>query len=191
MEIPSITECHALMERYGMLANIRRHSQTVAAAAIALVDSLENGPDRDLVIAGALLHDIAKTPCLDSGCDHAACGAEICLTHNLIDVAPIVAQHVILDDFAPQRYTQGTFTASEIVYYADKRVRHEEIVNLDERLAYILEHYGRGDPWLHKRIKENFNLCRELESYIFSFLDFVPADLPQRAPVASLTETLP
>ena len=46
--------------------------------------------------------------------------------------------------------------AKEIVYYADKRVKHDEIVDLDMRLEYILDRYGLGDPRRHRAIENNF-----------------------------------
>ena len=177
MAIPSVADCFQLMEQYEMLSNIRRHSQTVAAVAIELADALGNELDRELVIAGALLHDIAKTPCLENRCDHAVMGAEICLQHNLFEVAPIVAEHVVLSCFEPDRYRRGQFTEVEIVYYADKRVRHEEIVSLTKRLDYIIEHYGKNDSRIHKLIRANFSRCQELESHLFTYLPFTPQSL--------------
>lgn len=182
--IPDIDECFLLMEQYKMLPNIRRHSIVVARVAWWLIDALQHSdllsapaPDQGLSVAGALLHDIAKTPCLAAGCDHAEVGAEICRQHGYPGIARIVAEHVVLQGHDPQRYRRGVFTAREVVYYADKRVRHEEIVSLDERLDYILEHYGRNDFLLHELIRKNFVSCVELERYLFSFLPFVPEQL--------------
>lgn len=180
-EIPDIAECFRLMDEYRMLPNIRRHSLVVARVAGEIVEGFrENGhntmivPDLDLILAGALLHDIAKTPCLSSGGDHAKEGGEICRDLGYPDIAGIVEEHVLLLDHDAQRRRSGFFTAREIIYYADKRVRHEEIVSLDDRLEYILDHYGLGDPAMHRRIRENFAKCIELEQYLFNFLPFTP-----------------
>ena len=81
--VPTIATCLQLMERYEMLPHIRHHSLVVARLAEQLISGLiATNPerpqaDRELVIAGALLHDIAKTPCLNSECDHARMGGEI------------------------------------------------------------------------------------------------------------------
>ncbi len=166
-----------------MLNNIRHHSLVVAQLADQLLNGLADNttqlplPERNLVVAGALLHDIAKTPCLNGSCDHAAVGAEICLQHGYPEVAEIVGEHVILQDYAPTRYATGHFTAREIVYYADKRVRHNHIVHLDDRLEYILDHYGKGDPDRHSLIRKNFEKCLELERYLFTFIPFPPEAL--------------
>jgi uncharacterized domain HDIG len=181
--VPSLAECIGLMEQYGMLPNIRHHSLIVAR----LAEQVHHGlctvspdclqADRRMVISGALLHDIAKTPCLNGVCDHAKIGAEICRNHSYLEIASIVEQHVRLWDFDPARYEQGIFTAREIVYYADKRVQHNTVVPLDQRLEYILDHYGKGNPERQKLIRNNFDRCVTLERYLFRWLPLEPADL--------------
>ena len=61
-----------------------------------------------------------------------------------------------------------------IVYYADKRVNHDRIVTLDERMVYILERYGRNQEKYCNAIKENFDFCRKVEKKLFHKLDFGP-----------------
>lgn len=181
--IPTLAECVALMERYEMLTNIRHHSLVVARLAEQLQAGLvafapeRDQADRALVITGALLHDIAKTPCLGSNCDHARMGGEICRRHGFAKIAEIVEEHVILRDHDPDRYQRGHFTASEIVYYADKRVRHNVVVHLNQRLEYILDHYGQDNPTRQELIRVNFQKCRSLEQYLFQWLPFGPGDL--------------
>ncbi len=188
--VPDTTTCLRLMEQYGMLPHIRKHSIVVARVAEFLVDHLpaaalpstpvQRRQHHDLVIAGALLHDIAKTLCLDNSCDHARRGAEICTELGFPEIARIVEEHVILKQHEPHRYARGIFTAREIVYYADKRVRHDEIVTLRERLDYIIGHYGRNDPYLEQLIHSNFNRCLVLEEHLFSHLDFPAHSLPEK-----------
>ncbi len=172
------------MDRYEMLTNIRDHSFIVARVAETIVKGLQlpekegaAPPDLDLVLAGALLHDIAKTKCLDGSCQHAEEGMLICAEHDYPEVAAIVGQHVILSSFNADDYRRGCFPAREIVYYADKRVRHTEIVPLSQRLDYIIDHYSGGSDHISKRIRQNFDRCVELENYLFGFLPFEPAEL--------------
>ncbi|MEN8190392.1 MAG: HDIG domain-containing metalloprotein [Thermodesulfobacteriota bacterium] len=182
MIIPTPEQCLALMDKHSMLDNIRAHSLVVADVADVLVNGLENSdqlndcplPDRTLVRSGALLHDIAKTQCLENRCDHAHLGSEICRELGYPEIAEIVAEHVILSDFSTTRLRTGCILAKEIVYYADKRVRHDEIVSLDDRLDYILTHYGNNDPVLHELIRANFNHCLDFEEILFTFLPFTP-----------------
>lgn len=180
MAIPTIHQCYSLMDEYAMLANIRAHSLMVARVAALLVQKLA-GPSRplpqDLVLAGALLHDIAKTPCLEGRCDHARHGSAICHQHGYPEVAELIQEHVMLKEFSPKRYSKGLFFPKELVFYADKRVRHDQIVSLGERLDYILGHYGRDDPQIRRQIRQNFAKCLELEKFIFTFMDITVADV--------------
>jgi putative nucleotidyltransferase with HDIG domain len=164
------------MEQHRMLSNIVDHSIIVARVAEIITEGLISaGHDLSLetVIAGALLHDIGKTACLDNEDDHATKGVEICLSHNLEPIADIVAEHVILKNYLPG----GGFSEKEIVYYADKRVNHDQVVSLEERLSYILERYGQNNKMRCKAIKQNYALCQDLEKRIFSELSFEPGDV--------------
>jgi putative nucleotidyltransferase with HDIG domain len=182
--IPSIAQCLALMDRYGMLDNIRAHSLIVARVAEALLTGMKANrtqgtelPDPALVLAGALLHDIAKTICLNTQCDHARKGRDICMELGYPIIGDIVREHVRLKDFSTDRYSRGIFLAKELVYYADKRVRHDTIVSLDERMAYIIERYGNNDQQRHQLITENFQRCRILEHHLFFHVNFTADEL--------------
>ncbi len=181
MNIPDAAACIALMEEHGMLANIRAHSFVVARIAELLAKELQKTssqpPDLQLCVSGALLHDIAKTPCLSSGCNHAKAGAELCRSLGFSEIAEIVAGHVVLPDFAPERYAAGIFLPVEIVYYADKRVLHDQIVSLPERLEYILDKYSGGDARRQEGIRENFMQCKLVEERLFSLTAFTPEEL--------------
>lgn len=183
--IPTIRQCLSYMDDFAMLDNIRRHSFMVARCASALLAGLQRAektgaplPAEELVVTGALLHDIAKTQCLQGNCRHAQVGRDICRDLGFPEIGEIVGEHVILTDFSPERYRRGIFNAKELVYYADKRVRHDQIVPLDNRLVYILERYGDNNPLKETLIIANFRHCQELERHLFSFLDFLPEDLP-------------
>ncbi len=171
--IPSPEQCYELMAHYRMLDNIKAHSIMVARVARLLAGNLAGTElDMDLVIAGALLHDIAKTQCLYSNRSHALEGEEIVLRHGFDELAEIVAEHVVLG-----RTTPGIIVEKQIVYYADKRINHDQVVSLEERLAYILDRYGRDNPTRHEMIMINFVKCQALEKEIFSYLSFAPADV--------------
>ena len=167
-----------------MLDNIRAHSFVVARVAEALVDGLYRTgkscgplPDKEEVVSGALLHDIAKTLCIKTDCRHAEVGRQICVELGYPELSEIVSEHVVLKNFTADLYIQGVFGSKEIVYYADKRVRHDRVVSLDERLEYILERYGDHNPVKEQLIRENFNLTLDFENYLFRFLDFSPEEV--------------
>jgi putative nucleotidyltransferase with HDIG domain len=173
---PDVKECLGLMRQYHMLPNIKDHSIVVARVAEIITDGLiaaGHNLSMETVIAGALLHDIGKTACLDNDDDHAAKGFEICLAHNLNSIADIIAEHVILKTYKPEY----GFAEKEIVYYADKRVNHDQVVSLKERLEYILERYGMNNETRCLAIKKNYARCQDLEKRMFSLLPFEPADI--------------
>lgn len=177
--IPSVSDCLQLMEDYRMLPNIKAHSVVVAKIGALIAQALDDAGEAvsvKTVIAGALLHDIGKTSCLNTSKDHALKGKEICLAEHLEVIADIVAEHVILKDYSQQ----DRLTEKMIVYYADKRVNHDMVVSLDERLAYIIDHYGKNNNRLQEKIRKNFSQCRAIEKRIFALLDFLPSDVAQR-----------
>lgn len=191
---PSIEKCFEYMSTFAMLDNIRAHSMQVARVAVALLEGLESSgkskilPDRGLVVAGALLHDIAKTECIREGCRHADIGKKICEDLGYHQIADIVQQHVILHSFNETEYASGLFQARELVYYADKRVRHDQVVSLADRLEYIIDRYGKNDPRIIEGITINFGDCLKLEHYLFSYLDFPPHQVAERASRIDLME---
>ena len=182
--IPSIIQCLRLHDQYEMFDNIRAHSSVVARVAESLVEGLERAdkssgplPDREEAVVGALLHDIAKTLCIKTGCRHAEIGSEICLELGYPEMSEIVAEHVVLKDFRADLYAKGIFGAKEIVFYADKRVCHDQVVSLDDRLKYILGRYGDCNPAKEDLIYKNFNQTLDFEKYLFGYLDFKPEEI--------------
>jgi uncharacterized protein len=174
--VPSTEECFKFMDIYGMLDHIRDHSIMVEKIANIIAQGLQESGmtlSTQVVEAGALMHDIGKTLCLNSMDDHAARGKEICLQNNLNEIADIVNEHVTLRGY----HQDADITEKEIVYYADKRVKHDKVVSLEERQAYIIERYARDREDLSTLIKKNFTICREVERKIFSRLHFEPEQL--------------
>jgi putative nucleotidyltransferase with HDIG domain len=174
--VPSVRECFELMERYSMLHNIRAHSIMVQKIATLLALRLREAGENlhiEVVTAGALMHDIGKSLCLHSKEDHAAKGVEICLENHLEEIAGVVGEHIRLKEFEKT----APISEREVVYYADKRVNHDSIVSLNERLEYLLIQYGRNQEWICERIRDNFRQCREVERKLFRRLPFVPEAL--------------
>ncbi|HBT96649.1 MAG TPA: metal-dependent phosphohydrolase [Desulfobulbaceae bacterium] len=184
MKIPSVAECFAHMKDFGMYDHIREHSLMVARVAELMYRQLAargaSLPPKELVVAGALLHDIAKSKCIEESCQHAQVGEAICLDLGYPEVAEMVWSHVNLPGLRPEAYQQNSFNGPELVYYSDKRVKHDGIVSLDERLDYILDKYSKNNPEWGKNIHANFRMCAELEGFFFARLDFAPGDVAAR-----------
>ena len=194
--IPSIGQCLEFHNRFEMLDNIRAHSFVVARVAESLVDGLHRTgksigplPNKEEVIVGALLHDIAKTLCIKTDCRHAEIGRQICLELGYPEISEIVAEHVVLKKFSADLYAQGIFGTKEIVFYADKRVRHDQVVSLAGRLEYILERYGDNNPTKEHLIRQNFNQTLDFEKYLFNFLDFLPEEITNHIAHTQFTPT--
>ncbi len=182
--IPTINQCLEFHDKFEMLDNIRAHSFLVARVAESLVDGLHSTgksisplPDKEKAVVGALLHDIAKTLCIKTGCHHAEIGRQICVELGFPEISSIVAEHVVLKNFTADLYSMGLFGTKEIVFYADKRVLHDQVVSLEGRLEYILERYGDKNPAKEILIRQNFDQALEFEKYLFSYLDFLPEEI--------------
>lgn len=192
LPLPTRAECFALWDVYHTPENVRRHLLQVANIALWLGKArrtLGDSVDLALVEAGALLHDLLRlvgegqiqlkhfreAPTYEDlekwrelnlvhpGLGHAAAAAaelrKLGYPEPLLGVILAHDFSRILDpDLGPKTLEQ------KIVYYADKRVRHDEIVTLAERLADGKERYpewaNRPDQKL-RRVAV-FELEREL-----------------------------
>ena len=165
--IPDLAECEDLMVRYAMLPNIVEHSRQVMRVSLAITDHLLEGLsiNRDLIVAAALLHDITKTRSLQTGEKHADSGGVLLRKLGFRRVAEIVEQHVTIPDLN----LQGGLEEREIVYYADKRVMHNVIVGLDERVDDLIKRYAT-DEKIRRRILLNKNQALAVERKISGFM---------------------
>jgi uncharacterized protein len=120
----------------------------------------------DLVAAGALLHDIAKTRTLATQEPrHDLIGAQMMRELGHEAIATIVQSHVVFNDFDPR----GKLEEREIVFYADKRVKHDQIVSLDDRITDLVTRYGVNEQVIHL-IVDNKKLIAQIEQKIQSLL---------------------
>jgi putative nucleotidyltransferase with HDIG domain len=165
--IPSREECEKLMVQHSMRPNIVDHSIQVMNVSMAITDNLKNGVslNRNLVIAAALLHDITKTRSLKTNERHDISGGELLRKMGFTSVAEIVEQHIIFQNFNPQ----GRLEEREIIFYTDKRVNHDKIVTIDERVHYLIQRYGDTEE-IRNQIFRNKNLVLAVESKISDFM---------------------
>ena len=170
--IHAVNKCFYLMEAYEMFDNIKKHSIMVARVSDFLIRKLtDSGYDlsAELAVSAALLHDIAKTKSIKEGGNHSVMGRDICLSLNMPEVAEIVMCHVLLGEEPSEKISE-----KHIVYYADKRVLHDQVVSLDERLAYLIPRYGKGIAAQEEYIRSNFEICKIVEKNLFVGLAFAP-----------------
>ena len=176
IDLPTPSDCLALMAAHDMLANIREHSLLVREVARRLGTWLTvAGLDLhlDLIDAGALLHDLGKTACLGTAVNHAEWGAKALDAAGFPEVAQVVREHVFLQ---PPGQDPRPVREAEVVNYADKRVLHTRVVTLDERFVDLRVRYGKS-PEALSRIAGLEQAARRLEAKLFGRLSFDPADL--------------
>lgn len=150
--VPDEEQCALLWDKYDMMPHIRDHCRAVAGVATEIVRRAE---DRGIIPAGralsvplaraaALLHDLAKSYSIRHGGSHAQLGAAWVReeTGN-----PLIAQAVLFHVEWPWSGTsmddvRDPMRLPVIVAYADKRVRHSEVVTIKERFDDLLVRYG-------------------------------------------------
>jgi putative nucleotidyltransferase with HDIG domain len=175
MQIPSKTECFKLMCDMKMMDHIVLHSMQVCRVATYITDHLvdrHNHLNAKMIRSAALLHDITKTRSFDTGEDHALTGGQFLSDQGYPEVGDLVRQHVVLDEYNATKIP----AEADILNYADKRVLHDEIVDLDRRLDYILERYAKKAED-RERITLLWEKTKQLENRIFSELPISPEDL--------------
>ena len=176
IDIPTPSDCLALIAAHDMLPNIREHSLLVREVALLLGTWLTEAGlalHLDLIEAGALLHDLGKTACLGTAANHAEWGAKALDAAGFPEVAQVVREHVFLQ---PPGKDPRPVREAEVVNYADKRVLHARVVTLKERFADLRVRYGKS-PEARSRIAGLEQAARHLEAKLFGRLSFDPSDL--------------
>jgi putative nucleotidyltransferase with HDIG domain len=136
-DIPTRAECEAILVTQSVAPPQVRHSRRVADVAerIALALECSGLPlNVELVRAGALLHDLAK-----GQPNHAAVGAELLRSMDFPRVATVVSSHTNLD-------FSGQLDECAIVYLADKLVRGDNVVTLEQRFQPALARFSDNPP---------------------------------------------
>ena len=154
-KIPTREECLKILKDSNVPDHIIAHSKQVCNFAMKVADLLEKkgiNINRDLVAAGALLHDIKK---LTEG-DHIIEGYELVKSLGYPEVAQIIKKHGLVhvdsEEFVPKSWEE------KIVFYADKRVKNDKIVSVDERFEYIKQRYKK------EHVEKELNLTKKIEN---------------------------
>ncbi|MEZ4525767.1 MAG: NTP transferase domain-containing protein [Desulfobacterales bacterium] len=148
LDIPTVRECDALMERYQVPEHTARHCQAVARVAVCMGKALIQAGCRmnlHLITAAALLHDMAK-----GQRRHAAAGEQILHEMGFPAVAEIVGAHVDL----PIRDSDPV-TEKEVVHLADKLVKGDRRVSVETRFLAKRIRY-ENDPQAKAGVEKRF-----------------------------------
>lgn len=170
LPVPSEEQCRIWWDEHEMFDHIKEHSMQVAEVATSIAElAVRAGtpeparafPERFVatIRASALLHDLGKTYCIRHGGNHSQLGGAWVqeLTRN-----PGVAQGVAHHVYWPGRLDLDAFFIPLTVMYSDKRVRHTEIVSLDERAEDLYQRYGKTAA-RRAMIKHSIDQIREVE----------------------------
>lgn len=142
MKLPSLEECEAMMRQYEVPEHVRGHTGAVRKVTNFLAIKIsENGMkvDLELVDRAALMHDFMKLYCIKNNCRHSEEAEKVLSRKGYPEFGGVVRQHG-LDEVL--NFGKSTFLEAKIVWYADKRVNHDQIVSLKERYDYLKEKYG-------------------------------------------------
>lgn len=125
-------EIEKLYEEWKTPEHVRAHCRAVAEVASKLGRKLnERGYtlDIELIYGSGLIHDVART--IEN---HADAGAEILERLGYADEAAIVRVHMTYPKFNPVE----EIDECDLVCLADRLVKEDKYVGLDERIEYIL-----------------------------------------------------
>lgn len=174
MEI-SLDWGYELLQKEEVPLHIINHSEKVALISLLLGCKLkEIGEPLDLMTLtlGALLHDVKKFSSLKTGENHALAGYKLMQSFGLNRIGEIIYSHIFLKAPKPG----SPISEEEIVFYADKRVKHAEIVLLKERFQDLRVRYGRTlRALIRMSLLEEMTFL--LERRLFKNLDLKPEDL--------------
>lgn len=168
--IPSLDECRRILRETGVAEQVKEHCSMVAVIARELAARLNRagaGLDEDLILAGALLHDLAR-----SEPDHAQAGARLLESMGYPMVASVVGVHMDIE--ADESHP---LTEAEVVFLADKMVKGKYVVSAKDRFAAALKKY-QSDPQAYaaveKRLIQAERIINKIENITGLSVESVP-----------------
>ena len=172
-ETPSLIECRVLLtKKFPVARSLLEHCQKVAQVASRLAEELNRSGGQlnlDLVVAAGLLHDLAK-----GQPNHAQTGEKILKELGFSAVAKIVGTHT---DIFPREKDQ--LIEEEVLYLADKMVRGNQLVPLQESYQIPKERFA-SDPQrgvvAAKRWADAFLIKEKVEKKMGRKVDFFIAE---------------
>jgi CTP:molybdopterin cytidylyltransferase MocA/5'-deoxynucleotidase YfbR-like HD superfamily hydrolase len=165
--LPDEARCVALLARRGVPRERIAHSLVVTAVAAALARALNDRRQHlvePLVVAAALLHDIARDQPR-----HADAGADLVERLGYARVAPLVRLHAHLGERVADEPDEA-----QVVYLADKLVQGARVVGLEARFAARFERHAGDEAALagvRARREEAQGVLRRVERVLGATLD--------------------
>ena len=138
MEIPSKEQCIEILSRNNTPEHIIEHCKIVCKVAEDVADKLINRGmkiNKELVIAASLLHDIERIKD-----NHVTEGAKLLKSIGFPEVSEVARKHSLYE--IEKEKNQPIRIEEKILFYADKRVRGNRIVSLEERFKDLEKRYN-------------------------------------------------
>lgn len=126
-------EVKKLYSEYKTPDHVKAHCRAVANTAVKLANELNKhgyNLDIDLIKGAGLAHDVART-----GEEHWKVGADALAALGYADEAKIIRVHMFYSPFN----SVDKLNECDIVCLADRLVKEDRYVGLDERIEYILK----------------------------------------------------
>lgn len=155
---PTIEECYCILRLYGVPYNIIRHCEEVSKISLKILGKLSeigSNFNKNVVTASALLHDLARNEK-----DHAEVGGKILKDLGYEHVGKIISTHMDIETHENSRITEN-----EILYLADKLVKEDKYVELQERFSEYSIKF-QCNPQALKRVKKRFNEAEKIKQKI-------------------------
>jgi molybdenum cofactor cytidylyltransferase len=159
---PSRDECEKILAERNAPADLLAHGRKVAAVAETISEHLNSRGFRihlGLIVAGGLLHDIAK-----GEKEHPRKGRQILAARGYPGVAEIIAAHMDLPEGRADEIDERS-----LLYLADKMVEGRRVISLEERrdkkLA-LFQNNPEARQTVIKRIRAAMKLQKKVEKII-------------------------
>lgn len=130
-KVPDQEEISELRRRYGTPEQVTAHCEAVARKALEIGERLEQAGcslDLEVIAAAAKLHDLLRTKPR-----HAEAGADAVEKEGYLQTADVIRQH--------HELREVKLDEAAVVFLADKLVRGEETVSLEQRFAKSRERF--------------------------------------------------
>lgn len=151
---PDLEECFSILEIQGVPDDIVRHCRKVMEVSLEIHYGLGNaglGLNVHILKAAALLHDMAK-----SEKNHARAGGELLQKMGYGQVGSVIGSHTDIEVDEKSRITE-----SEILYLADKLVKEDRRISIEDRFGNSLDKY-RDNPEAVRKIESRSNAAYKI-----------------------------
>lgn len=171
----SMAGCMDILKEFNVSDNVINHGKKVAEVSCYLAFLLNKrglNLDIDQIKSAGLLHDMAK-----GKPNHAKVGAEIIRLLGYKEISKIIGQHMNI-----HLSKNKSIREVEIVYLADKLVKEDEIVVLDERYKRSMEKF-LDQPQILSSVKERFHKAKIIKDAVEKILGNAIENILKEQPI--------